>query len=69
MTCGVIAIVQYQHGGQVFFIVLTISGPGFRGCLGPGGRVVISAYNSKTIHGIQMKFGRVVENHKLINAV
>ena len=26
-----------------------------------------AAHNSKTIHGIEMKFGRVVENHKLIN--
>ena len=28
-----------------------------------------AAYNSKTIHGIAMKFGRVVENHKAINLV
>ena len=28
-----------------------------------------AAHNSKTIHGIEMKFGRVVENHKLINSV
>ena len=28
-----------------------------------------AAYNSKTIHGIEMKFGRIVENHKLINLV
>ena len=27
-----------------------------------------AAHNSKTIHGIEMKFGRVVENHKLINS-
>ena len=27
------------------------------------------AHNSKIIHGIEMKFGRVVENHKLINSV
>ena len=26
-------------------------------------------HNSKTVHGIEMKFGRVVENHKLINLV
>ena len=25
--------------------------------------------NSKTIHSIEMKFGRVLENHKLINLV
>ena len=28
-----------------------------------------AAYNTKTIHGNEMKFGRVVENHKLINLV
>ena len=27
------------------------------------------AYNSKTIRGIEMKFGWVVENHKQINLV
>ena len=27
------------------------------------------AHNSKTIHDIEMKLGRVVENHKLINFV
>ena len=26
-----------------------------------------AAHYSKTIHGIEMKFGMVVENHKLIN--
>ena len=26
-----------------------------------------AAHNSKSIHGIEIKFGRVVENHKLIN--
>ena len=28
-----------------------------------------AAHNSKTVHGIEMKFDRVVENHKLINLV
>ena len=28
-----------------------------------------AAHNSKTIYGFEMKFGRVVENHKLINLV
>ena len=32
-----------------------------------GGRKVPATYNSKTIHGIEMKFGRVIENHELIN--
>ena len=27
------------------------------------------SHNFKTIHGIEMKFGRVVEIHKLINSV
>ena len=43
------------------------------GCLGSGGKgrgggqKVPTAHNYKCIHGIQMKFGRVVENRKLIN--
>ena len=41
------------------------------GCLGGGGgggggRKVPAAHNSKTIHGIERKFGGVLENHKLI---
>ena len=46
---------------------------GFFWCLGlgggGGGRKVPAAHKSKTIHGIEMKFARVVENHKLINLV
>ena len=36
---------------------------------GEGGRLekVPAAHNSKSIHGIEMKSGRVVRNHKLIN--
>ena len=34
-----------------------------------GGEEVPAAHNSKTIHDIEMKFGRVVKNHKLINLV
>ena len=53
--------------------VLTLSGPGFHGVPGPrgggGGRKVPAAHNSKTIHGIERKLGRVVENHKLIKLV
>ena len=53
---------------------LTLSGAGFFGCLGhgkrgEGGGGVPAAHNSQTIHFIEMKFGRVVENHKLINVV
>ena len=36
---------------------------------GGGERKVPAAHNSKTIRGIEMKFGRVVENYKLINLV
>ena len=52
--------------------VLTLSGPGFYGVPWPrggGGRKVPAARNSKTIHGIERKLGRVVENHKLIKLV
>ena len=40
-------------------------GPGGEG----GGGGVPAAHSSKTIHGIEMKFGKAVENHKLINLV
>ena len=40
-------------------------GPGRGG--GGGGRKVPAAHNSKSNHGIEMKLGRVVENHNLIN--
>ena len=51
---------------------LTLSDPGFFGVPGPGGgggggRKVPTAHNSKPIDGIERKFGRIVENHKLIN--
>ena len=36
---------------------------------GGGGWKVPAAHNSKTVHGIEMKLGRIVENHKLINLV
>ena len=32
----------------------------------PGGWEVPAAHNSKIIHGIEIKFGRVVENHELL---
>ena len=50
---------------------LTQSGPGFFSCLGPGeGRGGGDGpHNSKIIRGIEMKFGGIVENHKLINLV
>ena len=48
--------------GGAWILVVFFGGEG-------GGRKVPAAYNSKTIHGIEMKFGRVVESHKLINLV
>ena len=58
-------------GYLLYLAQLSLSGPGFFfGCLGPGGGGgVPAAHNFKTIHGIAIKFGRVVENHKLINLV
>ena len=41
----------------------------FGGAWARGRGGVPAAHNSKTIHGFEMKFGRVVENHKLINLV
>ena len=51
---------------------LTLSGPDFflgAWARGGGGVKVPVAYNSKTIHGIETKFGRVIGNHKLTNLV
>ena len=55
-----------------YIVYLFLSGPGFSKVVlprGKGGGGVPAVYNSKTIHGIEMKFGRAVENHKLINSV
>ena len=41
----------------------------FLGAWVQGGREVPAAHISKTIHHIEPKFGRVVENQKLINLV
>ena len=41
----------------------------FLGAWARGGRGVPAAHNSKTIHGIEIKFGMVIENHKLIKLV
>ena len=52
-----------------------LSNPGLKGAWarggegGRGGGKVSAAHNSKTIHGIEMKFCKVIENHKLINLV
>ena len=51
---------------------LSLSGPCFSRVHGPGagwGGGVPAACNSETAHGIEIKFDRVVENHKLINLV
>ena len=46
------------------------TGLGFWEVPRPGGEGgVPRPFNSKTIRGIEMKFSRVVENHKLINLV
>ena len=49
-------------------MTLVLSGRGFSRVPGRGGGVP-AAYNSKTLQGIEMKFGMVVENHNLINLV
>ena len=74
------AIWEKPHSCHKFTVHLADSltvvyayGPGFFWVIGPRpgeeGRKVPMVYNSKTIHGIEMKFGRVVENHKLIDLV
>ena len=58
-------------------VVSTFSGPGGKTCgvcgkcffWAGGGWKVRAHHNSKNIHGIEMKFGTVVENYKLINLV
>ena len=57
---------------KFMFKTLILSDPGLFWVPGPGegggvGWKVPAAHNSKTIHGIEVKFGRVVENHKQIN--
>ena len=42
---------------------------GLGGGGGGGGREDPRPNNSKAIHSIELKFGRVVENHRLINLV
>ena len=61
---------NYGNEDWLFYDVFVIINPirhGFFGCLDGGG--VPAVHNPKTIHGIEMKFGRVVENHKLISFV
>ena len=41
----------------------------FLGAWARGAGKVPAVHNFKTIYGIEMKFGRVVENHKLVNLV
>ena len=50
---------------------LTLFDLGFLRVAGPGGggKKVPASHNSKTINANEMKFGGVVENHKLINLV
>ena len=49
--------------------MLTLSSPGFSRVPGTKGGGVHTAYNFKTIHGIEVKIGGVIENHKPINLV
>ena len=62
---------EIHRSGNTDSFILTLSARAFLGAWARGGwgRKVLAAYNSKTIHGIKMKFGRVVENDKLINLV
>ena len=55
---------RYLNRPGLFFWVPSPVGGG-----GGGGRKVPTAHNSKTVHGIETKFGRIIENHKLINLV
>ena len=72
LTCRRVGSIEGER--ESCFLSLTLSGPGAFWVLGPGGGgkeggEVPAAHNSKTIHGIEMKFARVVGNHKLIRLV
>ena len=55
---------------SVYFNPIRPARPGlFGGAWAGGGRKVPAAHSSKAIHGIEVKFGRIVENQKLINLV
>ena len=77
-------ILIWSHCKHLYFLefrrifakaaILTLSSPDYFWVPGPGGgggggRKVLAAHNTETIHGIEVKIGRVVENHKLINLV
>ena len=36
---------------------------------GGGGGEELAGHNSKTIHGIETNYGRVIKNHRLFNLV
>ena len=55
------------HATSLVYSLSTEQTVDYRG--GGGAPKVPAAYNSKTIHGIEMKFGRIVENYKLINLI
>ena len=57
-----------KKNNKVKYFTLTLSCPGFFWMPGSGGGVS-AAHNFNTIRGIEIKFSRVVENHKLINLV
>ena len=58
----------YGDGIYIWTVKLTLSETGFSRVPGPGWEEGgEGGYISETVHGIEMKFGRVVENHRLIN--
>ena len=60
-------ILRSQSGASLQFQPGLIEGAGLGG--GGGRQKVPAACNSKTINCIEIKFGGVMDNHKLINVV
>ena len=73
-------ILIWSHCKHLYFLkmrrifekaaILTLSSPDYiwgDWAGGEGGQKVPAAHNTETIHGIEVKFGGVVENNKLIN--
>ena len=54
---------------NLFLVTWPYPAVAFRGCLGRGGGGVPTVCNYKTIHGVEMKFGRILDNQKLIDLV
>ena len=62
-------ILMYHSRVVSFNPIRAFFGVSWRGGGGGGWGEVPVTDNSKTINGIEMKFSRAVENHKLINLV